>query len=233
MKFLKLFLIWAPSRTKTQNLAYYSVLLFVIGLFGNQIIYLLIMRESIMLMSFLQYSVCHVGVIKLLTYQIWRKEWELVIEELAKIEKLFEREENSDVFKQYRSRGRTLIFGYWIVSVTAFISLFFKTCFTTALEFFNDVPITRRTKTYHIWWPFSVEGNIAWIADVLFQFVYNTICTVYVVAWDSLFALAMVVFAGQMQVVTTKFRHGFKSGTLREQKSELILCYQTYVDILK
>lgn len=234
VQFLKLTFLWGPSRTRTQSIIYHSVLVFAIAIWLNQLAYLIIMRNTQMFMSFVQYSTYQIGVVKIFTYHIWRKKWETIIEELSKVEKELETDKNcKDRMDKYKNRGRTLILAFWVVAVGANIVFFLKTWFSTVLEMIYNAPMPMRTKIFYIWKPFSDEEVLGWAFDMFLQNVYAYICSIYIMAWDSLLVLTMVVFAGQMQLVMAKFKHSLDSGTLEEQKRNLIKCHEIYVTILQ
>lgn len=234
VKFFKLMLFWIPSRTQTQSVVYHAALIFTSALLLNQLIYVTVTRKIEMFMSLLQYSTYHVGVVKVATYHIWRKQWQVVIVELSNIEIYFEQDlECRKVLKKYKKRGHRLVFCFVLIAFIAKFAFDLNTYFSVVLEIIYDVPIPMRSKVLHIWWPFSEEAMAGWTANMVFQIIYGCIGCTYVIAYDSLLVLVMVVFAGQMQLVAMMFRHSLKSGTLEEQKKKLIKCHQTYIRILK
>lgn len=160
VKFFKITFMWTPNRTKTQTLIYFGVLITTLLLGINQIVYMATALRPEMFINFLQYSVYHIGVFKLLSYEIWRPKWEKIIQYIADIEKDIKDDEVcKKTFEKYVKYVRAVMLFFFPMCTAANINVFGKAWLIvireTELEYFNGTS----TKIFFYWWPFDGEEN--------------------------------------------------------------------------
>ncbi|KAG7308935.1 hypothetical protein JYU34_006205, partial [Plutella xylostella] len=225
--------LWIPTRSHTHSLLHKALFAFVIAMFLNQVLYVALKQDMQAVLVFLQLLVYNIGVVKMLSYIVFYRQWNTVVTSVSEMELTFCLDSNCRVaVRKYSAHNRKLVAFVLLLTVVICVYTAPNRVYNQVKHLIRGEELSLERRFFYFCWPEPVAG----LSGFLYILVEEMVCfsnVMYSVAWDILTTSCMATVAGLLDVVAVEFRQTLDEGTDEEKIKRLIKCYQLYQRIIE
>ncbi|XP_037971375.2 uncharacterized protein LOC105383154 [Plutella xylostella] len=225
--------LWIPTRSRPHSLLHKALFAFVIAMFLNQVLYVALKQDMKAVLVFLQLLVYNIGVVKMLSYIVFYRQWNTVVTSVSEMELTFCLDSNCRAaVRKYSSHNRRLVAFVLLLTVLICVYTAPNRVYNQVKHLIRGEELSLERRFFYFCWPEPVAG----LSGFLYILVEEMVCfsnVMYSVAWDILTTSCMATVAGLLAVVAVEFRQTLDEGTDEEKIKRLIKCYQLYQRIIE